>query len=96
MLDDDAIAQALTALAWEREGDTLVKIVKGADFAEALAWVNRVASLAEDADHHPDIDIRWNVVTLRLTTHSEGGLTDKDLALAGRIDGLGPPSAHHA
>jgi 4a-hydroxytetrahydrobiopterin dehydratase len=53
-----------------------------------LLFVNAVGHLAEAADHHPDIDIRWNTVTLRLTTHSEHALTDKDWALAEQIDGL--------
>ena len=91
LLDDAAVSAALPRLHWDREGDTLVKVVKGKNFVAALAWVNRVGEMAEAVDHHPDIDIRWNTVTLRLTTHSEGGLTDKDLALAEQIDGLGAP-----
>ena len=59
-----------------------------ADFVEAMGFVTRVALVAEKAFHHPDIDIRWNKVTLRLSTHSEGGLTEKDLELAERVDGL--------
>jgi 4a-hydroxytetrahydrobiopterin dehydratase len=74
---------------WSREGDELVLVVRRADFAGALSFVNAVGSLAEAADHHPDIDIRWNTVTLRLSTHSAGGLTEKDLALAAQIEGLG-------
>ncbi len=62
--------------------------VRGKDFAAALAYVNAVGALAEEMDHHPDIDIRWNTVTLRLTTHSEGGLTHLDLDLARLIDAL--------
>jgi len=61
---------------------------RGEDFADSLAFVNAVGALAEDMDHHPDVDIRWNVVTLRLSTHSAGGLTRKDLELARRIDAL--------
>ena len=80
---------AARAIQWEREGAVLVKVVKRANFAGALAYVNAVGELAEEADHHPDIDIRWNTVTLRLSTHSAGGLTDLDLTLAERIDGLG-------
>ena len=91
LLDDATVSAALPRLHWDRDGDTLVKVVKGKNFVTALAWVNRVGDMAEAADHHPDIDIRWNTVTLRLTTHSEGGLTDKDLALAEQIDGLGAP-----
>lgn len=88
-LDDATIAGALSGLDWERQGDELVKVVKRDDFGGALAFVNQVGGLAEEADHHPDIDIRWNTVTLRLSTHSEGGLTQKDLDLAGRIDRIG-------
>ena len=77
--------------AWERDGVELVKVVRAADFAGALAYVNAVGVLAEDMDHHPDVDIRWNVVTLRLSTHSAGGLTRLDLELARRIDALPAP-----
>ena len=75
-------------LDWTREGEVLVKVVRRDDFAGALELVNAVGRLAEAADHHPDIDIRWNTVTLRLTTHSAGRLTDKDVALAKQIDRL--------
>ena len=60
------------------------------DFAAALAFVNAVGAAAEAANHHPDIDIRWNTVTLALTTHDSGGLTVLDLALAAAIDRLRP------
>ena len=88
LLDESAISSALAQLAWEREGDELVKKVKRRDFSGALAYVNEVANLAEQRDHHPDIDIRWDTVTLRLSTHSEGGLTRKDVDLATAIDAL--------
>ena len=74
--------------AWEQQGDAIVRTFEHADFVAAMAFVNQVATLAEAADHHPDIDIRWNKVTLLLTTHSAGGLTDKDRALAAQIDAL--------
>ncbi len=86
LLSDAEIEGALAGLGWEREGDCLLKAVKGKDFATALAWVNAVGGLAEEANHHPDIDIRWNVVTLRLSTHSEGGITDKDVEMAREIN----------
>ena len=82
---DAALAEGM---AWDRQGDTLVKTRRGKDFADALAYVNAVGALAEEMNHHPDIDVRWNTVTLRLTTHSEGGLTHLDLDLARRIDSL--------
>lgn len=77
-------------LAWRREGDVLVKEVDCGDFAAALAYVNRVGALAEQANHHPDVDIRWRTVVLRLSTHSAGGLTERDLSLAADIDALDP------
>jgi 4a-hydroxytetrahydrobiopterin dehydratase len=91
VLSGDEVDRALAARgsAWAREGSELVLTVRRKDFAGALAYVNAVGERAEAADHHPDIDIRWNTVTLRLSTHSAGGLTDKDLALSEQIDALG-------
>ena len=63
---------------WSLEGGSLVRTEKFTDFRAAMLWVNRVANLAEQQNHHPDIDIRWNRVTLRLMTHETGGLTDRD------------------
>ena len=77
-------------LNWSRQDDVLVTTVKLHDFAAALAFVNAVGAAAEAANHHPDIDIRWNTVRLALTTHDSGGLTLLDLALAGAIDRLRP------
>ena len=74
--------------AWSVAGEVLQRTFAFRDFAEAMGFVNRVALAAEAADHHPDIDIRWNRVTLRLTTHSVGALTDLDRALAEQIDGF--------
>jgi 4a-hydroxytetrahydrobiopterin dehydratase len=91
-LSEGEVAAALPSLAWDRDGDELVKVVTGKDFGAAMAFVNAVALLAEGANHHPDIAISWNRVTLRLTTHSAGGLTENDLSLAAAIDGLSPPS----
>ena len=74
---------------WEEEGGALRQVFRFRDFVEALAFVNRVGEVAEQMNHHPDIDIRWNAVTLRLSTHSEGNVvTDLDRQLASRIDGL--------
>lgn len=70
---------------WELDANSIVRSFRFADFVEAIQFVVRVALLAEKADHHPDIDIRWNTVTLRLSTHSAGGLTGKDLELAAQI-----------
>ncbi len=63
---------------WTQEGQSLIRTDVFADFAAAMRWVNQVAVLAERRNHHPDIDIRWNRVTLKLTTHETGGLTDRD------------------
>lgn len=77
-------------IAWDRVGDELVTTVELRDFAAALAFVNAVGAAAEAANHHPDIDIRWNKVRLVLSTHSAGGLTVLDLALAAAIDRVRP------
>jgi 4a-hydroxytetrahydrobiopterin dehydratase len=77
-------------LNWSREGDVLVTTVKLHDFAAALQFVNMVGAAAEAANHHPDIDIRWNTVRLTLTTHDSGGITLLDLALAATVDRLRP------
>lgn len=84
---DAAIADR--ALQWRREGEVLVKEVRLGSFPDALAYVQAVGAVAEAMGHHPDIDIRWRSVVLRLTTHSAGGLTELDLVLAARIDELG-------
>ena len=70
---------------WENNGKEISRTYKFKDFSEALAFVNTVGGLAEAADHHPDIDIRWNKVRLVLSTHSAGGLTPKDFALARQV-----------
>ncbi len=89
-LSDAEIEAARAALGWERDGDSLVKRVKRPSFRDALDFVNRVGELAEQRDHHPDIDIRWNRVLLRLSSHSAGGITPMDLELARAIDELEP------
>jgi 4a-hydroxytetrahydrobiopterin dehydratase len=74
---------------WRREGDAIVRERTCRDFAAALAFVNEVGALAEAAGHHPDILLHgWNRVRLTLSTHSAGGLTESDFALAARIDAL--------
>jgi 4a-hydroxytetrahydrobiopterin dehydratase len=85
-LDEAAIAEALRrAPGWQRAGDVIRRRFEFRDFQQALAFVNRVGALAEAAGHHPDIDVRYNVVTLALTTHDAGGLTAKDFDLARAI-----------
>jgi 4a-hydroxytetrahydrobiopterin dehydratase len=89
LLNDEQIAAGLSDSGWRREGDAIVRDWKLDDFAGAVAFVGRVAELAEAANHHPDILVHgWNRVRLTLSTHSEGGITEADLALAGRIDAL--------
>lgn len=73
---------------WYRDGDSIVTSVQAESFLLALDLVMAVGRLAEEADHHPDIDIRWRTVMFRLSTHAAGGLTKKDFALARAIDGL--------
>jgi 4a-hydroxytetrahydrobiopterin dehydratase len=73
---------------WNEVDGKLEAVVKKKDFVEAMAFVNRVADVAEALSHHPDIDIRWNTVTLRLWTHTESAITDKDRELASRIDAV--------
>jgi 4a-hydroxytetrahydrobiopterin dehydratase len=88
-LSDEQVAQALAGLpGWAREGDTIVKEYDCASFPAAIRFVVAVGDRAEAANHHPDIDIRWRRVRLALTTHDEGGLSDKDVALAGEIERL--------
>lgn len=81
------IQKALTRLPeWSKVGSTLTRTYVFKDFPAAIRFVNKIAGLAEKAWHHPDIDIRWNKVTLVLTTHDEGGLTQKDFKLARQCD----------
>lgn len=80
---DAALARASSP--WRRDRRELVLEVTRGDFAGALAFVNAVGALAEEAGHHPDIELRWNKVTLRLSTHAAGGLTRRDLELADRV-----------
>ena len=88
-LDEAQISAALAALPdWKRGGDSISRTFAFKDFPEAMKFVNAVADLAEQAQHHPDMDVRWNQVTLALTTHSAGGLTEKDFALARHCDAL--------
>ncbi|MGE5694685.1 MAG: 4a-hydroxytetrahydrobiopterin dehydratase [Candidatus Sericytochromatia bacterium] len=87
VLSDDDVDAALSDLGgWERVDNALRRSVKFPAFLAGIEAVGRVADAAEAADHHPDIDIRWRTVTFTLSTHSEGGITQKDLALAKQID----------
>lgn len=89
LLESKEIKEALKDLPeWEQEGKTIERSLEFDDFSQAIDFVNGVAELAEDAEHHPDIDIRYNKVRVMLTTHSKGGLTDSDIDLAEKIDTL--------
>ena len=89
-LSDTEIEERLGALdGWERSGDTIVKRFDNGDFKGSVDFVNRLTPEAEDMNHHPDLEISWKTVTVSLSTHSEGGLTDNDFELARRIDALG-------
>ncbi len=89
VLKEDQIQTQLIALqGWQRKGLEITKVYEHKNFVKAMEFVNSVALLAERANHHPDIDIRWNKVTLTLSTHSAGGLTEKDFTLAKEIDQL--------
>jgi 4a-hydroxytetrahydrobiopterin dehydratase len=75
-----------TRKGWQRKSNALVKEFQFSSFRDSIVFVNRVATLADDADHHPDIDIRYDRVMLTLSTHSAGGITQKDLTLAEQVD----------
>jgi 4a-hydroxytetrahydrobiopterin dehydratase len=87
LLDDNEIRDRLDGLeGWTRDGDAIRKTYTLDSFAEAIAFVNRIAELAQRADHHPDIDIRYDRVGCSLSTHSERGLTRLDFDMARQID----------
>jgi 4a-hydroxytetrahydrobiopterin dehydratase len=89
LLSSEQIQKELSQLkGWGLAGKEIKKTYELRDFVRAMGFIQSVALLAEKANHHPDIDIRWNKVTLVLSTHSAGGLTEKDFALAKAIDGL--------
>ncbi len=89
VLSDEEVLSRLGALpGWKIEDGMLVKTFKFKDFRAALHFVNRLGDVAEEAGHHPDIDIRYNRVRLSLTTHDAGGLTGKDFDLAGQAQKL--------
>jgi 4a-hydroxytetrahydrobiopterin dehydratase len=87
--DEAQIQTALTKLPlWRRQDQVISRTFEFSDFVAAMKFVNDVAEIAEAAQHHPDIDVRWNKVTLAFTTHDAGGLSQKDFAFAQRCDGL--------
>jgi 4a-hydroxytetrahydrobiopterin dehydratase len=89
LLSEQDIASRLQGGSWTREGAEITREWKLTDFAEAIAFVNRVAEAAEEANHHPDILVHgWNKVKLSLTNHSAGGLTEPDFEMAAKFDAL--------
>jgi 4a-hydroxytetrahydrobiopterin dehydratase len=87
-LSSDQIDDRLTGLpGWAREGDAIEKTFELPSFPDAIDFVNRIAAFAEAANHHPDLDIRYRRVHVALSTHDEGGITEKDFALASEIEG---------
>jgi 4a-hydroxytetrahydrobiopterin dehydratase len=87
ILSEQEVESKLGALSgWEKAAGEIQKVFTHKDFVQAISFVNKVAELAEAYRHHPDILINWNKVTLTLSTHSEGGLTEKDFKLAGEIN----------
>ncbi|MGH2900918.1 MAG: 4a-hydroxytetrahydrobiopterin dehydratase [Solirubrobacteraceae bacterium] len=88
-LSDSEIDDRLRASAWTRDGDAIVRDVECKGFHSAMALVNAVADAANEANHHPDMLVHgYKHVRLTLSTHSDGGITESDLGLAGTIDGL--------
>jgi 4a-hydroxytetrahydrobiopterin dehydratase len=89
VLSDDEVRAGLAELpGWDRRDDEIEKRFELPSFPAAIAFVTRVGFLAEKANHHPDLDVRWTKVRVALSTHSEGGITGKDFALAGEIEAL--------
>jgi len=87
VLTDAEIQQALGSLnGWQRNGKAIQRVFRFPDFKAAMQFVNKVADAAEQANHHPDIDIRYNAVTTALVSHDSGGVTQRDVRMAGVID----------
>jgi 4a-hydroxytetrahydrobiopterin dehydratase len=87
VLTDTEIQQTLGSLpGWQRDGKAIRRIFEFPDFKAAMQFVNKIADAAEQANHHPDIDIRYNKVTTALISHDSGGVTQRDVRMAKRID----------
>ena len=88
-LSEEEIDERLAALeGWRRDGETIVKEFELDDFAGSVEFINRITPVAEEMNHHPDLAVSWNKVTVSITTHSEGGLTGNDFELAKSVDPL--------
>jgi 4a-hydroxytetrahydrobiopterin dehydratase len=89
VLSDEEVQSRLQELeGWERRGDLISKTFKRDDFVGSVRFVDSLVEPAEEMGHHPDLEISWNEVTVSITTHAEGGLTENDFKLAGRIDAI--------
>jgi 4a-hydroxytetrahydrobiopterin dehydratase len=87
VLTDSEVQQALGKLpGWQRSGIAIQRVFQFPDFKAAMVFVNKIADAAEQANHHPDIDIRYNKVTMALVSHDSGGVTQRDLRMAERIN----------
>ncbi len=89
LIDEDELELLLKKLPeWDLENNTIVRVMEFDDYMEGIDFINAVAEIAEEAGHHPDVDIRWCTITLRLTSHDVGGLTELDIDVAKKIDTL--------
>lgn len=88
LTDDQIRSELSTLVGWTREGDALSRTFRFARFADGIAFVQRVATVADAADHHPDIDIRYTKIKIALSTHDAGGITAADVKLAREIEKL--------
>jgi 4a-hydroxytetrahydrobiopterin dehydratase len=89
LLSDGEIGERLEGLpGWARDGDAIARTFELSDFKGSVDFVNRLTPVAEEMNHHPDLEISWSKVTVRISTHSEGGLTANDFELAAKIDPL--------
>ncbi len=90
-LSDDVVRERLRSLpGWSREGDAIAREYEAPSFRAVIDFVGRIADAAEAANHHPDLDVRYRRLRVVLSTHSEGGITEKDFALAAEIDAAAP------
>jgi 4a-hydroxytetrahydrobiopterin dehydratase len=89
LLSDTEVQDKLAGLSgWERSGDEIQKSFKRDDFVDSVRFVSSLVEPAEAMNHHPDVEVSWDTVTVKLSTHSEGGLTAADFELAEKIDAL--------
>jgi 4a-hydroxytetrahydrobiopterin dehydratase len=89
LLSDEEVEGRLADVSgWERDGDAIRKSFKRGDFKGSVDFINEVTPIAEDMNHHPDLEVSWDTVTVTITTHSEGGLTENDFELASKIDAV--------